>query len=1002
MNTYVYKERIWKRITILYLFLLFSITTIFAQQGITVTGVISDQTGETLPGVSIQVKGTTTGTITDINGKYTLSVPGRDAVLVFSYIGFNNQELAVNGRSEINITLQESVESLEEVVVMGYTTRRRSEISGSVASVSSEKLNDVVSNDINSLLQGKIGGVVVERTSSNPNTQSNMTIRGNSSLSGNAAPLVVVDGIIGGSYSVNDVKSVTILKDAAATGLYGARAANGVMIIETNMGSSGKTQISFNSTIGKGFMTLGNLQLMNTRELWDFSREFMTPERFASARPESLLNTETDWMSLAYRVSTTQNYTLSATGGNDRTRFYVSGDYYSEEGLVRHNQNTIVNFRTNLDHKVNDKLSFAARINARIRNYENEASGMYGSSDAIRYMPWDSPYNPDGSIKIGLIEEGWTYRYEDNFLHGWQYNFDKGKDHSFDGNFTLTYKILPDLTFSSYNRGYVRNRKQIMYYDSRTNAGGGVGELRNVFYYNTTFVNSNRLNYDLRFNKHTLQFLAVHEYEANSEERNMQIGEGLPPGLSVMRAAATVRRTAPFRGGGADDNPGSAWDNKYLKVLAQVDYNFNSKYNLVASYIREGSSRFGSNVRYGNFFTVGGSWLVINEDFMKSQTIFDNLKVRLSYGRIGSSAIGNYDALGLYSFSSSFIGDAAAILSQLENPELTWEKIGTANLGFDISILKSRINATIDIYDKTSDGLLQNVPRPWTSGLNQRRENVGSLQNRGIEIALNTINVKTRSFEWETNFNISVNRNKILTLYNGEEMTSGSFRLKEGQDRYIYYNRKWVGVDPANGAPQWERVDPETGEVTIVNEHSQATQQFIYGKSANPKFTAGLANELTYKNFSLRFFFNCVYGNWINGSIASDGHETGYNIRRLQKGEVRWKNPGDIATEPKPIEGGNSGSYLSSSRTLQDGSYIRLRNVTFGYTLPREIVNKLNIVRARIYLSGDDLLTFTKYTQLNPESPVYNSTVSGEQTNNFTNSSYPLSRRFNLGLNITF
>lgn len=987
--------------------LLFIVVSVVHAQQRTVSGVVMSAANESpLPGVLVVVSGAAgTGTITDTDGSYSIQVPDGTQSLVFSLLGMETQTREVGSSNIIDVAMTESSETLDEVVVVGYTARRRSQISSSVATVSAGELNDVTSKNIGSLLQGKASGVFVENPSGNPNVQSNVTIRGSSSISAKAAPLYVVDGIVGGTANPSDVKSVTILKDAAATGLYGSRAANGVIIIETNSGQAGKTKVTFNATVGMSQLDLGNYELMGTSELYDFHKTFVPADAFTQLRPSSLLSQQTDWMDLAYHTGSVQDYLLSVSGGSEKTQFYVSGNYYRETGIMRNVSNELFNTRMNLNHKINDKLRLQVKFNARSRTYENEASGGYGALAAMNYMPWDNPYNADGSIKKGTESE-WTYRYAESFLHGWQYNFDKGRALNVDGDVNLTYNILDNLSISTYNRGTFNNRKADVYYDSRSVAGRGIGELRNSFYFDRTLLSSNRVNFDKEFGKSRLNAIGVFEVERNYHDQNSQIGEGFAPGIYIMEAAATVKKYAERRGNEGNTDPGSAWDNIFVKGLVQAEYSYNNRYFLVGSYIREGSSRFGQNNRFANFFTLGGSWLITNERFMQQQNLLDMLKLRASYGVTGNADIGNYQALGLYSLSGQYAGNPAATPSQLGNRDLTWERISTFNLGLDISMLKERIRMNIDWYDKTSHDLLLSVPKPYTSGYSSRMENIGSVRNRGFELTINSVNIDTRSFRWETNFNIAFNRNKVMGLYGGADLTNGNFRLKEGGDMYNWYLRKWAGVDPETGDPQWEQVT-EDGQgnksVTLVNNYSDATLQYL-DMTASPDFTGGLGNNFYYKGFSLRVFFNYVYGNTIWGTTPSDGQEMNQNVRRLQKGEVRWEKAGDRATEPKAVLGGNNGSNQDSSRMLEDGSYLRLRNINFGYDLPSSFMKKMGIASAKIYISADNLWTLTKFSGIDPETSLLNSSITGESGTNFQQNDrkYPMPRKFYLGLNLTF
>ncbi len=961
---------------------------------IIVKGVVKDKTGP-LPGVSVTLKDDTRiGVATDADGNFNIKVP-ENGILIFKAVGFKAVEMPVKGRTMINVTMEEEMSNLDEVIVVGYTSKQRSQISSSVSIVSGKELNDVTSNSITNLLQGKAPGVVVSNASGNPNASSNIVIRGSSSISAGAEPLMVVDGIIGGSANPTDVESVTVLKDASATGLYGSRAANGVIIITTKAGKAGKAKVTLNANTGFNEVSMGNFKVMNSQQVYDYHKSFFTPTDFARERPVSLLSQNTNWHDLTYRTGITQNYEVAVSGGSEKTQMYVSGNYYNEEGTVRNTGLERFNLRTNLSHKINDKLKLGVKINGSNRTFENEASGNYGAiSAAVQNMPFDNPYNPNGSIKIGT-EPGWTGREQDNFLHGWQYNFNKGKDLSIDGDLNLDYFISPSLTFSTYNRASYANSKSELYYDVQAKAGKGLGELTNSYNYNNRLISSNRLNFEKKFGSHSLNAIVVAEAEKNYRDQNILFGTKISPGLHVMEAAATILRPA--------GSPGSTSENAFTKGLIQVDYNFNNRYFVIGSFINESSSRFGKNNRAANFYTLGSSWIISNENFMQNMKAFDQLKVRASYGSTGNANIGDYQSLGLYNYASQYGGNPASIPFQIPNNDLTWEKAKSLDFGLDISLF-NRILINVDWYNKTTKGLLLNVPLPTTSGYSSVIQNVGSVKNEGIELNLTTKNFEGKDFKWETRFNIAFNKNEVLVLNQGKDISTGDLRISVGRDLYTWYFRKWAGVDPANGNPLWENIATDANGnrvVTTTNNYNLATLQFT-GK-ASPDFTGGISNVITYKSISLSAFANFVSGGLVydQNFAGSDGAYQTYNEAVLQKSQKRWVSPGDLATHPKAVYGGNLNSNKPSSRFLQDGSYIRLRNVTLGYNLPASFLNKTRIKNARIYASGDNLWTGTNYLGMDPEvalSPGNGATIG----NSGSAYKYPISKKVLFGINIEF
>ncbi|MEZ2445800.1 SusC/RagA family TonB-linked outer membrane protein [Chitinophaga sp. RCC_12] len=964
---------------------------------IPVSGLITDEKGNPFPGVTVYVPSLKTGTASDATGHYQVKAPAKGN-LVFKAMGYASQEITVNSRNRIAVKMEAENANLNEVVVTGYTSKRLSQISSSIAVVSGKQLNDVTSNNVASLLQGKVAGVVVQNASGNPSVAANVTIRGSSSITAGSGPLYVVDGIIGGTANPNDIASVTILKDAAAAGLYGARASNGVVIITTKSGQAGKTQISLNSSVGFNKMSMGNMQLMNSQQLYDYQKSYFAPADFARDRPASLLSQNTDWMDLAYRTGLTQNHLLSVSGGSDKTQFYVSGNYYKEDGIIRHTSNEVYNLRANITHRINEKLKLSTRINAASRNFENEASGNYGALVLSKInLPWDNPYNADGSIKMGT-EEGWIGREHDNFLHGWQFNYDKGKQLTTYADINLDYYITPHLTFSSYNRVSYSNLRSELYYDVRSKAGRGLGEMYNNSSYENRLITSNRLNYQRTFGEHALSAIAVAEGEKNYFENNSLYGNKIPAGLHIMDAAANIQKS-PF-------GPGSKSENRFTKGLVQVDYTFREKYNLIGAYINESSSRFGANHRSAGFYTLGGSWILSNESFMKGQRFIDQLKIRASYGITGNAEIGDYQSLGIYAYTSQYASNPGSVPSVLQNPDLTWEKSKTTNIGLDIDLLK-RISLTVDVYDKTTSALLLDVPVPYTSGYAYVTRNVGSVRNRGIEFNLNTKNINGARFKWETSFNLSINRNKVLKLNNHEDIPYSSLQwISEGRDLYSWHMRKWAGVDPKSGDPLWEVVSTDAnGKQTIgtTNSYDDATLQYI--GSASPDFTGGINNRFTWKGITLSAFFNFVSGNQVYEENTNDGSEPTSNSRVLPKNHNRWQKEGDMATDPKAVYAGNKNSDLESSRFLEDGSYLRLRNITLSYDVPESFLQRIKVNNARIFISGDNLWTLTRFSGMDPEMGLRPySQPAGESGNNFQQNStkYPLAKKVLFGINVTF
>lgn len=955
-------------------------------QNRTVSGTVTDGKKLPLPGITVTVLGTKTAVQTDANGKYTISADN-ESTLEFKALGFTTQTIKVGTNTAVNVSLVDQTTELDAVTVVGYTTKKKSEISSAVTTVSGAQLNDVTSVNLGNLLQGKAPGVVASSASGDPTAGSNVVVRGVGSINAGTGPLIVVDGNIGGTYNPADVDNITILRDAAATGLYGSRAANGVIIVTTKKGKAGETRFSLNSTIGIAKATTGNFKLMDAQQLYDYQKSFFTTPPAAS-----VLNTNTDWWDEAFRTAMVNNHTLTASGGSEKTQFYISGNYFKEEGTLINNDKTQYSLRANLTSQLTKKLKLTALLSGIVINDNyNPESAVY---QAYLNMPYDPAYNADGSPTDPRSIPSWKGRDRSNFLQGLQYNYSKARSYTTTGDINLDYDLLKNLTVSSYNRATIANGKSNNYYDRRSQSGAtnlGTVSLGNTF--STTLLSSNRIKYNVNLGNHSLSVLGVAEIEGYKYDESGITAKGLPAGLDAINTATDIT-----------NKPTGRYDQyQNIKYLAQADYSYQGKYYLVASVVNEYSSRFGKNNPAATFYQAGASWILSNEDFLKSNTTLTFLKLRASFGTTGNqrfttndSPDGFYQSLGLYNLNAaaSYNGQTGAFPTQIANPDLTWEKSRAYNLGLDFGLFK-RIDITIDAYDKRNSDLLFAVPLPSTVGYGSIRRNIGAVRNRGIELTISSKNIQQKDFKWETNFNMSFNRNKVMELNQGLLVVNTSTQpIALGHDMDEWYMQKWAGVNPADGKPLWEKLDDPTG---VTSTYNQATRQYT-GKSSAPKFSGGLTNTLEYKNFTLSAFLNFVYGNWVyNDSrfyFDNDGVYESYNQQVLPKGSVRWTTPGQTdATHPQAKFGGNLQSHQTSTRFLEDGSYLRLRNVTIGYNLPSNWLKKASINAARLYVSGDNLFTATEFSGVDPEVDL---------TGGISSFRYPTSRRFVFGVNLTF
>ncbi|WP_165585806.1 SusC/RagA family TonB-linked outer membrane protein [Pedobacter nototheniae] len=1017
--------RLSKIITVL----LLTIFTSVAQAQSPINGKVTDETGQPLPGVSVKIKNATGGTMTDSNGKFVLTA-ATNATLEFSYIGYVKQEIAVSGQPTINVSLKPDTKMMDEVIVVGYVSKNKSQIVSSVSTVTSKQLLDVTSNSTANLLQGKAAGVNVSSASGQPGASPTIRIRGTGTITAGAEPLTVVDGIIGGTANPRDIESITVLKDAAATGLYGSRAANGVLVITTKQGKAGKTKVDYSGAFGINNASQGNFKLMNGQQLADYRSylytndyngkrasfikqlqatnpnptqaqidAFLTSKDFpltTAGYLENFIPTNpgnTNWVDLAFREAYTNNQNVSMSGGDEKTKFYVGANYYDEQGTLINTDYKNFAFRVNLEHQINKRFKVTARLNTSFSKTNNDPSGaLY---QAYTNMPWDSPYNADGSIKyVDFDTKGWYGRDASNFLYSSQYDKDNRRDQSLAADVKLDYKVTDWLNFATSNRYTVNNWRSEKLTDPRTPVGKSIsGELYNEYGYSNSFITSNLFNAAHSFGKHNLSGIGGFEYQQNYQDGLNATADGFLADLTVMDATAIAKL---IKGGKSK--------NVFVSELFMGDYNYDNRYFATVSLRNDASSKFGKSKRNGFFYSIGGGWNISNEKFFQSKVI-TNLKLRGSYGVTGNTPGGNYSSLGLYTGANNqYSLIPGANPNQLDNPDLTWETPTTINAGVNISFW-NRIDLSVDVYQRTNKRLIIDVPLNAATGFYRFSQNVGSVRNRGIDIEINTKNL-TGAFKWNSTFNIGFNKNRVMELYSGQVIPRGNQRIAVGRDLNSWFMYEWAGVNPDNGDPLWYNItkDANGNDVkTPVNSQSKATQTFV--GTATPKFTGGFGNDFSYKNFTLNAFINFVYGNKVYNSsrelFDADGAYPQYNSMVLRDDWNRWQNPGDVATHPKAVVNGNKNSYKPSSRFLEDGSYIRLRNVTLGYNLPESVIKKLNVSNIRVFVSGDNLVTLTKFSGMDPEVSNVSAPTSTE-SNGVSGMKYPVSKKILFGVNVSF
>ncbi|WP_420321363.1 SusC/RagA family TonB-linked outer membrane protein [Flagellimonas sp.] len=980
-----------KRTFILLIPLFFFSIIAWAQEK-SVTGVVTDNSGTPVVGANVVVKNTTNGTVTDFDGRFSISNVSDQDVLVVSSIGYVTQEVTIGNQTDLDITLQEDVSQLDEVVVVAYGTQKKETVTSSLVSVDAEELTDITTPEVSSMLQGKAAGVQVAASSGSPGSTPNILIRGVASLNGSITPLWVIDGVIQHGVPVlnpNDVSNISVLKDASATALYGSRGANGVIVVTTKRAKIGsKPQVQVSTKLAVNQFNSGKFEVMNSQQLFDYHTQFANSQPWFGSE---LLERDTDWIEGGTKDALVRDANVSFTSATESLNLFLNMGYYSEEGTVKGNDLDRYTFRTNLDYKISEKLTIKPKLSFSFDNRDRTAQApLY---ELYLNLPWDLPFDSEGNPINAQDSQDWLGRDQRNYFFDQQWNYSTSNVFNLSGNFDFEYQIVPNLSFHSTNNFTLYRSKSQSYTDPRSNAGLANGGSISDFTANRrTRLTTQMLKYNNVFNDdHAINVLAGYEYNDYEYEDFGASGNGIIAGGEILNAASETGEVSGFKN-----------DYALQSYFLAADYDYQGKYFAKGSIRRDGASNFGLDNQYGNFFSLGLGWNIHKEDFFSSE-VFNELKLRASYGSVGNRPSSLYPYQGTYRVNTQYIGTPGAILNQFGNPDLRWEKSYEANFALDTRVLNV-VNLTLEYYNKDTSDLLYFVSLPDLTGFQGFWENVGGLTNKGFEAAISADIISKPDFGLNVGFNIGINRNEITELFDEqEEIPVGGKIFKIGEDANTWYIRKWLGVNSENGQPLWEVVDPDTGEKSETSDWNVATLQPL--GTSSPDYIGGFNTSLRYKNLSLTSNFSFSKGGTLYNSsrelFDSDGFYSTFNQMVLADGWSRWEQPGDVATHPQAIEGGNNNSNKRSSRYLEDGSYLRLNNVTLSYSLPQNIVNKLGIGNASIYLAGDNLFTITDFTGVDPvvrgNPNDANPGLSGS-----VSLTYPVPRRYVLGLNVTF
>ncbi len=979
------------------------------QDGRAITGKVSDLNGDPVPGVTIIVKGTSYGTTTDADGNYQLQDVSDDAVLVFSFIGMRTIEMDVRGKTIVDVVLEEDVVGLEEVIAIGYGSLKKKDLTGSVASVSTGDAGSLPLASIGDVMQGKAAGVQVI-LSGTPGNDPIFRIRGTGTINDND-PLLVIDGVPTSSglnqLNMDDVESIQILKDASATAIYGSRGANGVIIITTKNGSSGKGQIHFNAYYGVQQAT-GMVDVLNASEFAALHNDMMYNAGMelnpAYADPEAL-GEGTDWLGALFRTAPMQNYSLSYSGGSDKTSYYASGNYFDQKGIVDNTGFKRLSFKFNSESQVLGRVKFG---NMFTLNHDDKYSGSYDILNTLKALPTQSIYNPDGTYSGPEARPAWDGDITNPIGQA-----------AIIENTTLGYNLLGSIfaeveifkglvfkTTGGLKANFWQDRTWSPKYDWKPTPqeNSYLGQAANK---SITWNWDNTLTYHTSFNGiHSLTLLAGTSAQENKfsymdgsiQEFASDLTQQLDNGLSQKEIGGS----------------GSEW--ALMSYMGRANYSYADKYLVTATVRRDGSSRFGRNNRWGIFPSGSLAWRVSEEDFFQAVDFVDYLKVRAGYGVTGNQEIGNYSFASAlttikYTFNDNPVN--AVVPYIMPNPNVQWESQKQVNIGFDATILDQMISLTVDLYQKNTQDMLVPMDVPIITGYSDIYVsfiNAGEIVNRGVELTVTSHNFRGR-FNWDTDFNISVNRNEVLSLNDTIPLPRGSVgfnqnlaRIEAGYPVDVFYGFVTDGIFQSQEeveahALQVPGEDPynrtSAGDIRFLDLNSDGViddDDRTYIGNPNPDFIFSFNNRFEYSGFDLNIFLQGVYGNDIYNAnrIWNEGMAVAYN--QTTETLNRWTSTASGNATPRAVFNDPNKNTRPSDRFIEDGSYLRIKNIILGYTFPESVLGKIRISSARIYVSGTNLWTFTSYKGFDPEVGV----------NGIDLSTYPVTRTISIGANIGF
>jgi TonB-linked SusC/RagA family outer membrane protein len=977
----------------IFLLLLFSGHGIAQQR--TIRGTVTSAKDQiSLPGVTVTVKGTTLGTITDLDGKYQIQVNSNDDILVFSFLGKKPAEVIVGNRAEINIALEDELLGLDEVVVMGYGTQRRDAVTGAVQVITSERIQQIPIASFDQILQGQSAGVNAVSNTGRPGAAAKVTIRGIGSLNADTDPLYVIDGIPMNeavsdfvnplsSINPNDIETVTVLKDASAASIYGSRAANGVILVTTKRGQvTDRSEITYRAQYGVSTLARENYNMMNTNEKLDYEILLgIRDENSPLIRIDSLRRINTNWKDVMFRDGLINSHELSSRGGNEKTRYFISGSYFYQDGILQRSNYDRITGRLNLDHFVSDKIKFGTSLTMGYEKYDwsVDAEGGYSNNvynpifAAYLLNPYEQPRDEDGE---------WITTFDTYFgnpLRELELNLDENNTIKLIGNVFAEYQPIENLWLrSSLGTDFYDYTYRLYYNPNSVWGSSDNGSISKGLSRINTRTFSNTARYSFLLNRiHNINLLGGIETTKHYTESFSGSGQGFPNDKLNQPGVSTV--PTGFGGGLSE------WS--MLSYIGSLNYSLMNKYFVDVTFRRDGSSRFGPDTRYANFWSAGVNWNAKAESFLQNLNWLNKLRIRSSIGTTGNFNIGNYSHIGLYGFGLSYNDQPGSAPSNPGDPTLTWEESMAYNVGLEFGFF-DRITTTIELYKRTTEKMLQRVPLSLTTGFEQAWRNIGSMYNRGIEATTDVV-VMEGDFKWNIGGNIAYNQNKITALYYGieefvEPNTSIIYQI--GYPYGSFYDNEFAGINPATGNALWYDKDGN-----ITDEFREGDAKIIDGKLFIPPVTGGFSTSLGYKNIHLDAFFSFVHNKYmVNNTrffIESHGMFATYGQNRNLLNH--WKNPGDLTSIPNPFNSAVNNQF--DTRLIENASFLRLRNLTISYTLPNSVTNRFfgYVQSLRVYAQGQNVLTWSPYSGFDPEQDGW-----------IELSAYPAVRTISIGLDL--